>query len=553
MIERARRRGARLGSALRHPQTTVRWRLTLLYGGLFLVSGVVLLAVTYTLVSNANRNSPVSVRLPVTGVPKPELKALQEQVALTNTQLDQAAADAAIHPVAALEGIVAQELYGRRLAHGERLTGPERARVALIADRLEPVLRAGAPPSPGKGRAVRDVLGGGTISIPGEVVALGGSVPARSGAGVQWQTVKNVLAARPTQIAIAIGGARQRSLDLHHLVIESSIALAIMALLAAALGWLVAGRVLRPLRTMTTTTQEISEANLDRRLAMSGPPDELRRLSDTIDELLERLERAFEAQRRFVANASHELRTPLTTSRALLEMAITDPHATTATYREICEQALEEGEHQEQLIDALLTLAQSQRGLERREPVDLTVVTATVLAAAQPSAEELGVRIEAALAEDLWLSGDPRLIERLVANLVDNAVRHNVQDGRVAVRIARERGATVLSVENTGPAIPADEVARLLQPFQRLEPDRVASRRSGLGLGLSIVAAIADAHHAALTVAAGGDGGLAVSVRFALYAATSSSRLAATPSISSLNDSENFSTPSRSSRSTTSS
>ena len=163
----------------------------------------------------------------------------------------------------------------------------------------------------------------------------------------------------------------QRISDLHQLVIESSIALAIMAIISGALGWVVAGRVLAPLRTMTAATQQMSEVNLHERLAIQGPPDELRQLADTIDGLLERLEGAFDAQRRFVANASHELRTPLTTVRALLEMVLSDPRATVGTFRTTCRQVLEESAQQEQLIDALLALAQGQRGIDSRESIDL--------------------------------------------------------------------------------------------------------------------------------------------------------------------------------------
>jgi signal transduction histidine kinase len=498
---------AGLAHRLRQPRTTVRWRLTLLYGGLFLLSGAGLLAITYTLLDGAQRRSPVAVSIPSWKIPVAQLNALRAEVAIANGTIKGA-------------GRPAGQLGVRS--------------------------------------AARPDGSGGGVGGAGTVLPIGH--PGKGGPFIYAQqpppggvTLKQVLDSRPTQIAIAIGGATQRDLDLHHLLIESSIALAIMAILAALLGWLVAGRVLRPLRVITTTTQEISEANLDRRLAMTGPPDELRRLSDTIDSLLERLEGAFEAQRRFVANASHELRTPLTTTRALLEMAISDPAATPESYREICEQVLDEGDYQEQLIDALLTLAQSQRGLDHHQSVDLAEIASRVIESRRPAAEELDRTLEVSLVSPAPLSGDARLLERLVANLLDNAIRYNVTGGRVEVEVPASDGQLSLTVRNTGPVVPGDEVDRLLQPFQRLE-QRVR-HHEGLGLGLSIVAAIADAHGATLTVAPRADGGLAISVRFPAgsYAATSWSRLAATPSISSLNDSENFSTPSRSSRSTTSS
>jgi signal transduction histidine kinase len=308
-------------------------------------------------------------------------------------------------------------------------------------------------------------------------------------------------------------GSVQRISDLHQLVIESSIALAIMALISGGLGWLVAGRVLAPLRTMTAATQQMSEVNLHERLAMRGPPDELRQLADTIDGLLERLEGAFDAQRRFVANASHELRTPLTTVRALLEMVLSDPRATVGTFRTTCRQVLDESAQQEQLIDALLALAQGQRGVDLREPIDLAEVTGAVLAAHGGEAAARGVHVDISL-EPAPIGGDRRLIERLVSNLVDNALRHNNPGGNARVTVRAGAGEVDLAVVNSGPVVPAEEVERLLQPFQRLVGDRVG-HGEGLGLGLSIVAAITNAHDAALEVRPGLDGGLEIRVRFA--------------------------------------
>jgi signal transduction histidine kinase len=285
-----------------------------------------------------------------------------------------------------------------------------------------------------------------------------------------------------------------------------------MATISALLWWIVAGRVLRPLRTITATTQQLSEANLDERLSLAGPRDELRTLADTIDGLLERLEVAFDAQRRFVANASHELRTPLAASRALLEMAISDPHATVRSLSAACQGALEEGEQQEQLIDALLALAQGERGLEQREPVDLTSITRDVVGACAPEAAAKGVEIEADL-ESAHVSGDRRLLARLVSNLGESAIRYNIADGRVRVRIARRTGEVTLSISNTGPVVSAEEIPRLMQPFQRAAQDRVG-HHDGFGLGLSIVGAVAAAHGAALEIRPGVDGGLDVEVRF---------------------------------------
>jgi signal transduction histidine kinase len=216
-----------------------------------------------------------------------------------------------------------------------------------------------------------------------------------------------------------------------------------------------------------------------------------------------------------VANASHELRTPLTVSRALLEMTIEDPNATVESFRATCRQVLEEGEQQEQLIDSLLLLARSQRGLDRREPLDLALVTADVLRAHEAAAARRGLGLESSL-QSAPLSGDRRLIERLVSNLLENAFRYNVPQGRVRVAVARD-GHSTLSVTNTGPLVPPEDVERLLQPFQRMSQERTGEHE-GLGLGLSIVQAIARAHDATLAVRAQVGGGLEVEVSFPVSA-----------------------------------
>jgi signal transduction histidine kinase len=263
---------------------------------------------------------------------------------------------------------------------------------------------------------------------------------------------------------------------------------------------------------MTTTTRQISERNLHERLALTGPGDELKDLGDTIDGLLARLEAAFDSQRRFVANASHELRTPLMLSQTLLQVALANPDITLDSLRAACEEAVDAGKDQAQLIDALVTLARSQRGLDHREPVDLTAVVNDALHAREPSAAARGLRVDAAL-NDAKVSGDARLIYRLVSNLVDNAIRYNITGGRLEVNLAASATAATLTVTNTGPPVPADEVSRLLEPFQRAAPDRTASP-DGLGLGLSIVADIAEAHRANLVVRSRPEGGLTVAVRF---------------------------------------
>jgi signal transduction histidine kinase len=308
-------------------------------------------------------------------------------------------------------------------------------------------------------------------------------------------------------------GVARSEAALRELALQSGIALAIMAILSIWLGWVVAGRVLRPLRTITNAARDISASNLHRRLALEGPDDELKQLANTVDGLLGRLEASFDAQRQFVANASHELRTPLTYERALVEIALADPNATAETLRETCERVLVAGKQQERLIEALLTLSRSQRGLDQREPFDLGAVAAEVLETRRPEAQHKQLRIDTAL-DPAPTSGDAALGERLVANLVDNAVRHNVHGGRIEVATGTKNGHAVLSVANSGPVVPSRELDGLFQPFQRLAQDRNNGQHDSLGLGLSIVQAIATAHGATLTPRARPEGGLAIEVRF---------------------------------------
>jgi signal transduction histidine kinase len=298
---------------------------------------------------------------------------------------------------------------------------------------------------------------------------------------------------------------------LGQLPIQFGIALAIMTALSVALAWRLAGRALRPLSTMTETSGEISASSLDRRLGLEGPDDEVRRLGEAFDGLLARLEASFEAQRRFVANASHELRTPLTYERTLLEVALADPDPSAGSLREVCEQLLVSEGRQERLIDALLTLARGQAGLQRREP-------STLPRSVKPCSSVVARRWSAAASSSArgWRPpGRPatRLVERLVANLVDNALRHNVDHGSIDVTTGTQAGQALLAVANTGQAVSAEDIEQLFEPFRTAEADRTRLDE-GHGLGLSIVRAIADAHGAIVTVESPAGGGLLVEVRF---------------------------------------
>jgi signal transduction histidine kinase len=302
--------------------------------------------------------------------------------------------------------------------------------------------------------------------------------------------------------------AAQRASDSHQLLVDSGIALAVVAVLVLLVGWLLAGRMLRPLRTITRTARRISATNLHERLALDGPEDELKELGDTLDDLFARLDAAFEAQRHFVANASHELRTPLTRDRALVQVALGDP-STSDVWRSTGQELLASNRQQETLIEALLTLASSESGLDQRERTDLADICQTVLARSGLDMERLGLHVETSICP-APLDGDPRLLERLVANLVGNAVGHNVGGGRVEISTDTAEGQALLTVTNTGPIVPPGEID--FQPFQR--PDSRRTHNNGHGLGLSIVRAIANAHHATITARPLPEGGLFVGVAF---------------------------------------
>jgi signal transduction histidine kinase len=334
--------------------------------------------------------------------------------------------------------------------------------------------------------------------------------PAPGGTALSQQSALAQAQARIAQLQAQVGHAAvTRS---NQLLVAAAAGLLITAGVSVILGWLAAGRALRPLRAITTATRQISEDYLDRRLAMAGPRDELTDLADTIDGLLARLQAAFEAQQNFVANASHELRTPLTASRTMLEVALADPAAPAAALRSACQDVLAEGQHQERLIEALLTLARSQRGLDRPKPLDLGEITTDVLRTRDPDAARRGVTVSASIATAPVL-GDDRLLRQLAANLIDNALRHNAPQGTLSIHITSDHDRSTLKIANTGPVIPPDEIGRLLQPFQRLSSRRPADDH-GLGLGLPIVAAITRAHHGTLAISPGHRGGLDIEVSF---------------------------------------
>jgi signal transduction histidine kinase len=302
-------------------------------------------------------------------------------------------------------------------------------------------------------------------------------------------------------------GVRDKAL--HELVVQSGLALGLMAVASVGLGWVVAGRVLRPIHDVTAAARQLSEHNLDRRLALEGPADELKELADTFDAMLERLERAFASQRRFVANASHELRTPLTVQRTLIEVALADPEASAEELRATAEAVRDAIDRSERLIDGLLVLARTEQDVGETEAVDLGAVAERVVEQTEGEAHAAGVRLEV-VSRPAPVRANAVLIERLIANLVQNAVRYNHPGGCVEVT-TRAAWRAELEIRNSGPVVDPEEVESLFEPFRRSGAARTHSER-GVGLGLSIVRAVARAHGGSVQAQAPPEGGLVVTV-----------------------------------------
>ncbi|WP_246158512.1 sensor histidine kinase [Catellatospora sichuanensis] len=299
--------------------------------------------------------------------------------------------------------------------------------------------------------------------------------------------------------------------EVHPLLGASALGYAVMVVVSLLLGWFIAGRFLRPLRVITATARDISATNLHRRLGIADRKDEFAELAHTLDDLFERLQHSFDAQRHFVANASHELRTPLTAERALLQVALADPDADTPTLRAACEEVLALGRHQERLIAGLLTLATSEQGVEHHEPIELADVTARAVRERRPEAERLGLLLQTDLAQ-APVTGDPALVESLIANLLDNALRYNTGGGEVRVTTAADDATARVVIENSGPVVPPEQIEGLFEPFRRLGRQRL--HHDGHGLGLAIVRAIASAHGARVHATARAEGGLHIEVTF---------------------------------------
>jgi hypothetical protein len=308
----------------------------------------------------------------------------------------------------------------------------------------------------------------------------------------------------------------QHSADLRQLLLYSGIALAVIALLTIALSWVTAGRVLRPIRTINARTRDITASNLHDRLALEGPADELGELGETIDQLLERLERSFDAQRQFAANASHELRTPLATMRASLDVALAKPGPIPPPMGVLAERLNAELDHVDDLLDSFLALARAQRGPDDvSETIRLDELVAEAIERRTDEIAQRSIGVWEQLAPGVFVEGDGTLLRRLVENLIDNAVRHNESHGYVAVRSEVDDKVVRLVVENGGPVLDSGAVAALGRPFRRLGAERTGSE-NGFGLGLSIVTAIAESHGGEVRFIAQPEGGLSVTVELPL-------------------------------------
>jgi signal transduction histidine kinase len=296
---------------------------------------------------------------------------------------------------------------------------------------------------------------------------------------------------------------------LNKLLIEYLGALGLMTMIAMGTGWLLAGRALRPLREITATARRVSGENLGERIGLRGPADELKELADTFDGMLGRLDGAFASQRHFVANASHELRTPLAIMRTEVDVALADPAGSREDLRAMGEAVRETIDRCERLIESLLMLARSEGKAGHEEPTDLATIAADCVTDMRARADDAAVELRAELAP-AWVRGESGLLERMVANLIDNGIQHNERGGFLDVRTEVRDGRATLKVVNGGEPIEPADAGALTEPFRRL--DRASG---GFGLGLSIVRSVVDAHGGSLELRARESGGLEVLVSLA--------------------------------------
>ncbi len=459
----------------------MRMRLTALYGGLFLLSGACLLAITYALVAGQR----ITTAFQISGALRGNFRLVpvgpQAQYVVRPGGLPASAA-------AALRRLLAEFASGS--SHATSGGGGSLPSVTSLPS-LPSVTSVTSLPSVTSVTSVTSAT-----TLPSVT-----SVSAASGPG------GHVVAAQGPQF-VGFQATLPTPDQLHALLILSGIALAIMAVVSIGLGWLVAGRALSPIREMTSNARHISAENLHERLGVQGPTDELKDLGDTIDDLLARLETAFEAQKRFVANASHELRTPLTMMRTSVDVAVgkAQPPAEVRVLAGKVGEGLDEADR---ILEGLLLLARAQRGaLGDQTAVSLPDLVESAIAAVQAEITGKSLAVENQLLP-ATVMGNEVLLALMVANVIDNAVGHNVESGRVHISNDFDGVVARLVVENGGEVLDENEVQLLGEPFQRIGAERLASGH-GAGLGLSIVSAIAAAHGGALRLTARPEGGLRV-------------------------------------------
>lgn len=452
-------------AAIGWPRPTVRLRLALTYTALFVITGTALLAVSYLLVQHREKGPASAVKVICS-------KSVNGQ---TVTQIG---------------GTV----------HIQPGAGQESGNLALNP--------AQCPDLVGSAYYFRSFESSATGSQSGSgmVVAPASQKPTPPVPPAVQAEVRNLTA--------AVSLSQTHTLD--SLKIESVLALGLISVLSFGLSWWMAGRALAPVHRITDTALNLSERTLHERINLQGPNDELKQLADTFDAMLARLERAFASQHRFVANASHELRTPLATERVLIDEALAEPGAIPDHLQTILEQLRTNSQDTEQLIDGLLALARSERGIDQTSPVDLASVVTSVIDQSAVEAAAAGVTLTCTV-EPAVVNGDPGLLERVAGNLVENAIRHNQPNGTASVSVTSTPDTALLEVDNTGCDLEPDSVHTLFEPFRRAGPDR-ASNDGGAGLGLSIVRAVVTAHHGSIKLTARPQGGLHVRVELPLQA-----------------------------------
>ncbi|MBO8192439.1 HAMP domain-containing histidine kinase [Streptomyces oryzae] len=305
--------------------------------------------------------------------------------------------------------------------------------------------------------------------------------------------------------------AKQQQAILDQTVQSAVLTLLALTVLSVLLGYLVSGWMVRPLQQMTATARRLSESTLHERIGLTGPRDEIKELADTFDGLLERLNRAFNTQRRFIANASHELRTPLTINRTTIDVALAKPGGVPDVMKTLGQKLLSTISRHERLLDGLLLLARSERELQDRSRVDLSALVSSAVDQLAETARRAGVTINQVL-RPAGAVGDPTLLERCAINLIENAVKYNVAKGQIWVWTHESAGWTYLRVENTGPEVSPEQTESIFEPFRRLRADRVGSAR-GAGLGLSIVRAVMNAHEGTVQAHPRPTGGLVITLQ----------------------------------------